>query len=462
MKCAQLSFTAMIVLLPALLAVHTARADENIAAIRSELDALKTQYETRIQALEQRLNAAEQQLAQEQKREPASIEPAQTDYAGTDYAPVGNSYAASGNQYNPAMGIILNGALRTYEHDPKEHFIPGFPAGGEAGLADEGLSVGESEFVFTANVDDWFYGRVTLAVEQEDGDFETGLEEAFLDTLSMPANTTLRFGRFYSSVGYLNDKHFHTWAFADQALPYSALMGNQYGDDGIQLRWLAPTDFYLELGAEVFRGSNYPAAGDAHNGLGTQSLFAHIGGDVGFSNSWSAGISWLGADARDRNSGDEDDPLRFDGDSDTYIADFIWKWAPNGNIRDRNLTFQTEYLWRKEDGSYLPPGLTAPISANNDSSGWYAQLIYQWRPRWRTGLRIDGLSLDDPGTQFAGTPLDSLGDDPLRYSLMFDYSNSEFSRIRLQFNRDESGLKNDNQFTLQYIMSIGAHGGHAF
>jgi hypothetical protein len=45
---------------------------------------------------------------------------------------------------------------------------------------------------------------------------------------------------------------------------------------------------------------------------------------------------------------------------------------------------------------------------------------------------------------------------------MFDYSNSEFSRIRLQFNRDESGLKNDNQFTLQYIMSMGAHGAHAF
>ena len=116
----------MIVLLPALLAVHTARADENITAIRSELDALKTQYETRIQALEQRLNAAEQQLAQEQKREQeqTSIEPARTDYARADYAPVGNSYAASSNQYNPAMGIILNGALRTYEHDPKEHSSP--------------------------------------------------------------------------------------------------------------------------------------------------------------------------------------------------------------------------------------------------------------------------------------------------------------------------------------------------
>ncbi|RLA52541.1 MAG: hypothetical protein DRQ98_09980, partial [Gammaproteobacteria bacterium] len=115
-----------------------------------------------------------------------------------------------------------------------------------------------------------------------------------------------------------------------------------------------------------------------------------------------------------------------------------------------------------EHGTYLLPGATASTSANIDSNGWYAQLIYQWKPRWRAGLRIDGLSLDDPGTQFAGTELDSLGDDPLRYALMFDYSHSEFSRIRLQFNRDESGLKSDNQFILQYIMSIGAHGAHQF
>lgn len=183
---------------------------------------------------------------------------------------------------------------------------------------------------------------------------------------------------------------------------------------------------------------------------------------MGVSSSWSAGLSWLTADARDRSSGDEDDPLRFDGSTDIYIADFLWKWAPNGNIRDRNLVFQTEYLWRNEDGRYLISNLDNPESVDADTSGWYAQLIYQWRPRWRSGVRIDGLSLDDPGMQFADTPLDTLGDDPIRYSLMFDYSHSEFSRIRLQFERDESGAENNNQVTLQYIMSIGAHGGHEF
>jgi hypothetical protein len=459
MKYLRLSLKAATAVLAMLLAAQVARADETIDALRAELGALKAQYESRIEALEQRLDAAEQQLAREQQQ-PA--EPVESYAAVPPPAAATNSYASSGNEFNPAMGVILNGAYRAYEKNPEDYYIPGFPAGGESGPADRGFSLGESEFVFTANVDDWFFGRVTMAVEQEDNEFSTSLEEAYLDTLSLPANSTLRFGRFYSSVGYLNDKHPHSWDFADQALPYSAFMGSQYGDDGIQLRWLAPTDLYVELGAELFRGSSYPAAGDAHNGRGTQSVFAKLGGDVGISNSWIAGLSWFNADARDRDSGDEDDPAAFAGTTEIAIADFVWKWAPNGNNRERNLIFQTEYLWRNENGDYLLSGLDGPAPIDADTSGWYAQLIYQWQRGWRAGVRVDGLSLDDPGPQFAGSQLEALGDDPMRYTLMFDYSHSEFSRIRLQFERDESGLENNNQLTLQYIMSIGAHGAHEF
>jgi hypothetical protein len=475
MKGIHILFAVAVGFLPAMAASQSASADDSTAALRAELEGLRVQYEARIEALEQRLSAMEQRLAQQQAQtlpptqEPISVPPGSLAQTVTvppaepvPVAPGARSTASSGSEFNPAIGVILNGAARYYEKDPGDYTIPGVPTGGEAGLADEGLSIGESEFVFTASVDDWFASRATLSLEQEEGDFNASLEEAFIDTLSLPANTALRFGRFYSAIGYLNDKHSHTWDFSDQALPYAAFLGSQYTDDGIRFSWLAPTDLYLELGAEVFRGSNYPAAGDAHNGFGTQTLYAHIGGDVGMSNSWTAGLSWLTADARERSSGDEDDPLDFNGSTDLYIADFVWKWAPNGNIRERNLIFQTEYLWRDENGTYLVPDLGNPAPVDTGTAGWYAQLIYQWRPQWRAGVRIDGLNLDDPGNQFVGTPLDTLGDDPLRYTLMFDYSHSEFSRIRLQFERDEAGAENDNQITLQYIMSIGAHGAHEF
>jgi hypothetical protein len=52
--------------------------------------------------------------------------------------------------------------------------------------------------------------------------------------------------------------------------------------------------------------------------------------------------------------------------------------------------------------------------------------------------------------------------DPRRYSIMADWSNSEFSRLRLQYTLDQAGIEDDNQWGLQYIFSIGAHGAHSF
>jgi hypothetical protein len=46
---------------------------------------------------------------------------------------------------------------------------------------------------------------------------------------------------------------------------------------------------------------------------------------------------------------------------------------------------------------------------------------------------------------------------------MIDYSPSEFSRVRLQFAHDAAHESfQDNQFFVQYQMSLGAHGAHTF
>ena len=47
--------------------------------------------------------------------------------------------------------------------------------------------------------------------------------------------------------------------------------------------------------------------------------------------------------------------------------------------------------------------------------------------------------------------------------MMVDWSNSEFGRIRLQYNHEAlDGEEEDNQFVLQYVMSLGAHAAHSF
>lgn len=118
-------------------------------------------------------------------------------------------------------------------------------------------------------------------------------------------------------------------------------------------------------------------------------------------------------------------------------------------------------MWRSEEGDYiLPAGTVLPYDANQ--SGWYLQVVYQPFPRWRFGARFDMLSADVTGIAFAGTDLDPMRDDPTRFSLMADWSNSEFSRFRFQFAHEENRLLDENQWGLQYIHSIGAHGAHSF
>jgi hypothetical protein len=429
-------------------------ADEEIAALRAELKLMRSEYESRIADLERRLDAAER-----------VAETSETQTGPNRQAPSRQSAdtvtVARDNAFNPAIGVTFQGQAWSYRNDPEDYFIPGFPLGGEAGLAPEGLALAETEISMSAAVDDKFAAMLTVPIVIEDGEVVVELEEAWAETLGLPGGLAIRMGRFFSDIGYLNDKHFHSWDFADQPLVYQAFLGGQYIDDGLQFRWLAPTDFYLEFSGEILRGDRYPAAGAGRSGIGSYTLSATTGGDIGFSHSWQFGLSWLQADSAGRESGDEDEPLIFDGESRLLMAGFVWKWAPNGNSKQKNLKFQAEYLWRNEDGVYsMPDDFQAPWDV--DQQGWYAQLVYQPFPRWRFGARIDHLSGDRPPPAFAGSPLYPLGDDPVRYSLMGDWSNSEFSRLRLQYSHDRASLETDHQIGLQYIFSIGAHGAHAF
>jgi hypothetical protein len=437
---------------------QAAEPDE-LSALKAEIQQMRSEYESRIAELEARLDAAEQRESAAPANPPAPAVASQ--YPPPVYSSPETVSVARDNSFNPAIGVTFQGQAWAYSNDPDDYVIPGFPAGGESGLAAEGLSLAETEITMSANVDDKFTAMLNLPVAIEDGEVAVELEEAWVETLKMPAGLAIRMGRFLSDIGYLNDRHFHSWDFADLPLAYEAFLGGQYGDDGLQFRWLAPTDFYLEAAAEVLRGGSYPAAGKPNSMVGSTTLSLKTGGDVGFSNSWQAGLSWLHADAYERPSGDEDNPIVFTGETDVYIVDFVWKWSPNGNFREKNLTIQAEYLWRNEDGYYAlenSPGLPW----DNGSSGWYAQAVYQPFPRWRVGARIDRLHGDLPGVDWEGTPLYPLGNNPKRYSVMADWSNSEFSRLRFQYNHDQATGVTDNQFALQYIFSIGAHGAHTF
>ncbi len=358
---------------------------------------------------------------------------------------------AASSAFNPALSLIMDATFASFDQKPATYAIPGVALADDTGPGEEGFSLGESELVVSSNVDDKFYGLLTAALKPENA---VEVEEAFIETTGLGYGATIKAGRFFSGIGYLNDQHAHVRDFVDTALPYRAMLGNQYRDDGVQLRVVAPTDLFIEVGAEMFRGDGYPAGGAANDGKGTKSVFVHAGDDVGASHSWRAGISRLNTRAIDRETGTT--PDLFTGDSNVTIVDLLWKWAPNRNPSEHYLKLQAEYLRRDEDGAFNT------IACDTRQRGWYTQAVYQFMPRWRVGLRHDAVAADDVPVALAATALDNQQHKPERSSLMVDFSNSEFSRLRLQYNNDNSRPVSDTQWYVQYLMSLGAHGAHKY
>jgi hypothetical protein len=408
------------------MAAH-AQSASDIQALRDEIRQMREQYEARIKALEARLEAAQPSPAAPAAAPLPANAPAPAVAAAPADAMVAAPAQAAAKGFNPQMSLILSGLYTRAGRDPATYQISGFnlPADAEIGPGKRGFGLAESELGLSASIDPWWRGFAAFAFSPDNS---VSVEEAYVETTALGHGLTLKGGRFFSSIGYQNSQHAHVWDFVDAPLAYQAMLAGQYADDGLQLAWLAPTDTFLEVRGEIGRGLTFPGTNTSRNGPGSAALSLHSGGDIGDNSSWRAGVSVL--DAR----GDA-------GVASTrvWIADGVWKWSPGGNATRTNFKLQGEYLRSVQDG-------------RPTQTGWYTQAVYQFMRGWRVGVRTERLA---PGT---GDP------NPRKNSLMLDWSPSEFSRIRLQYSRDQArGFGGaDNQWFLQYMMSLGAHGAHGF
>ena len=449
---------------------------QQLKQMQQQIDALRQDYEARLQALEARLRQAQAQTAAApappatRVEAPAASEAAPAMRAEAPAAPEPAAAAAApaaANGFNPAIALILSGSYTALSQDPANYRISGFLTGDEIGPGVQGFSLGESELNISANVDHLFYGALNVSLA---ADNSASVEEAFVQTTALPNGLGLKAGRYLSAIGYLNDKHAHTWDFVDQPLVYQAFLEGQLKQDGVQLRALLPTDQFIELGGGLGAAGPFPSGGSNGNSPGTATLFAHTGGDVGDSHSWRVGLSYLWAKSDERESWDIDRAgetvnQSFSGNTRLLIVDGVWKWAPNGNALRTNLTLQGEYMrrWESGDLSYDIANAAQTDSFSSTQSGWYAQAVYQFIPAWRVGLRYDQLSVGNVDAASNNANLLVPDHTPTRATVMLDWSPSEFSRVRLQYANDRAryGLS-DNQFTVQYQMSLGTHGAHSY
>jgi hypothetical protein len=430
--------------------------DSDLQGIREQIKQLKQSDEQRNMQLEQRLQQAESVAAQARAAAQQASRPA----------------ASNENNFNPAVSLILSGIYGQFRQAPAIA-VTGFAMNANNTGYTRGFSLKESELGIAANIDPQFRGVGTFSLDPAGG---LSVENAFVQSSALGNGLNLKFGRFFSGLGYLNELHAHTWDFVDQPLVYRVMWDNQIGDDGLQLKWLAPTDMFVEIGGEIGRGRSFPGSDRQNkNGSGAGVVFAHIGDDIGIEQSWRAGIS-LHETRRENVVSDGVPDLpgtpggvnnSFSGNSQTRGLDFVWKYSPNGNFRERYLKVQSEYFRRRENGllTYDITGANTPGSYTVTQSGWYLQSVYQFMPSWRTGLRYDQLA---PGTTSVGASIaadviSNYAFNPSRLTWMADYNPSEFSRIRLQLAHDNSRQgRTDNQLFVQYIMSLGAHGAHQY
>ncbi|MEO8037681.1 MAG: hypothetical protein ABI794_02875 [Betaproteobacteria bacterium] len=455
---------------------QTAELDQ----IRKDIQELRSSYEARIRVLEDKLKAAESSVVKAQEasaRAEASAAKAETTAAQFNAA-VSQAEVPPTSQtaFNPALSLILNGTWGRYGNDPTTRMTGFAPSGGDVSPA-RGASLGESELFLTSSIDPYFRGSLLAAITPEN---TVEVEEAYAETLALGQGFTVKAGRFFSGLGYLNAVHAHAWDFVDPALVQRAFLGPNYGDDGVQLRWVAPLPVLLQFGAEIGRGREFPGVGDVNrnqNGAASRAFFVKLGGDIGTSGSYQIGASHLRQ--RTAQGGvafvDYDDQSGvtnlFSGRQRISGLDMVYKWAPDGNPQYRNFKFAAEWYQRKYDGDLVfdTAGLAATDALAARQSGWYAQAVYQFVPYWRVGGRYDRLRHGTVALNSNTANLVAPEFDPQRYSLMLDWNPSEFSRVRLQYNRDltrqdiaTGATIADNQLFLQYVFSLGAHGAHQF
>lgn len=344
-----------------------------------------------------------------------------------------------------------------------------------AGLnANEGFNLNYAELIITSTIDS--YLDLTSVFHLTQDSFE--IEELYANSRGLPNGFGLKVGKFLSNFGRLNSQHAHVWNFADQTLINNAFFGGEgINEIGLAVNWVAPTDFYLDNGVELLEGANENSYGNGAIALteevglsktdapNLKVLYAKVGTDIG-DIAVLTGLSYATGKANIDHLEDED-PHAFAGDSTLYGADLTLK-LPLNSYSD--LTWTSEYIKRELKGTQYVPNVANDawanqVRLNKEQSGVYSSLIYKMDSDWKMGLRYD----DILENSVLSNGVDSnQPTDMNRYSAMLEYNFSEFNKLRLQYNKDnskydESGkqIKND-EIILQVNFAIGSHAAHTF
>jgi len=407
----------------------------DVNELRAQIDALKADYDKRIQMLEAQLQALQSQTqstskpetpvetAAPQQQQPAAQVPAGAQGAGGPGGalPV---YGGTGGEkvFNPDIAVIGDflGAIGSNKVNP-----------------DPALQMHESEASFQAIIDPYARADFFLSFGQEGVE----LEEGYITFPALPGGLLMRVGKMRAAFGKVNTLHNHVLPWTDRPIMTNNLVAGEEGinDAGISVARLIPNKWvFLEATAQAYRGDSNDVFHSSKRG--ELAYVGHFRGyqDITESTNVDLGVSY----ARGHNpAGLADFDLgRFR--TTLWGADATIRWRPLKRSIYRSFVGRSEYVW---SGRAQPNGV-------QHARGYYIAGDYQFARRWFAGLRYD----------HSGRAADASLVDKGQ-SAVLTYWPSEFSQLRAQYRRTQyADAPIANELLFQFQFSIGAHGAHPF
>src|SRR5438132_10487975 len=337
-----------------------------------------------------------------------------------------------------------------------------------------GINARNIELAFDGAVDPYFEGFANIVFKLDnDNETEVEVEEAFLQTTSLPFNLQLKAGQFFAAFGRINAVHPHTWDFADTPLVNGLFLGpDGLRGVGAQGSWTLPLPWYSQLivASQNGRGSTgfsfrnpgedgmffdrittdrevrglqdfvwIPRFENSVNLSETQTVLAGVSG--------AFGSNETGANSR----------------TQIYGADLLYKWkSARAEGGFPFVKWQTELMYRRFEAGY---GANDSFTVAETFHDWglYSQVLWGFKKGWVAGIRGDYVSMQD--SEFTD---DLDRQSRWRLSANLTWYPTEFSKIRLQYNQDfleENFFLSARQVEsifLQWEFILGSHGAHKF
>src|SRR3990172_4337229 len=309
--------------------------------------------------------------------------------------------------------------------------------GGSEALAPiPSLTLQESEASFQAVIDPYARADFFLAIGEEGIE----VEEGYVSFTHLPAGFLLKGGRMRAHFGRLNAFHNHTLPWVDRPLVMYNLLGGSVDDAdtgikdaGFSVSRLIPAGkLFVEAIGEVYRGESGTLFAAARrqevSAIGRLRGYA----DLSENTNLEIGTSY----ARGYNDAGPGLVTQLSG------LDVTLRWRPLQRSIYRSFVARSQLI----------PSLRAEPDTVQRAFGLYASADYQLQRRWFVGARFD---------QSERARNASLSDRGL--SAVLTFWPSEFSQVRGQFRQMRfAGKGTANEFLLQFLFTIGAHGAHPF